>query len=415
MKTGLVAVMIMVAASLLMAQSDLQKQLRSYTPPDEMVTLSANIPFDKAIQLISEISEKKTGRKVISLVRRDTPIGVEIINVQYDKALLMIVQYAGLIYEKKETVTVIRSKVDVVTDVKPETYADINSREVKISALFFEMDVSKARERGINWQFLLSNKAGGVTSGMTTTGAAATGTSTSSAADFSVSANSQFGLGSFFGEALGLFRYFESENLGEMIASPTVTVRNRVQGRVQVGSDYSEKIRDFSGNIINSFFPTGTIIKVTPYIYQQDEQEYCVLDIEVEKSTANITDLFTEIKKTSAKTQVMMVDGEQTAIGGLFVNEETTSRSGIPILKDLPWWVLGLRYITGNDKVTVTKKELVIVIKIDMLPHIKDRLAFPATGNPLENARKAGSDQLKIYQFESQKTENELHPASPGK
>ena len=31
-----------------------------------------------------------------------------------------------------------------------------------------------------------------------------------------------------------------------------------------------------------------------------------------------------------------MLNGEETVIGGLFVNEETTSRNGIPFLKDLP-------------------------------------------------------------------------------
>jgi type IV pilus assembly protein PilQ len=408
---------------MLFAQPEVEKTLRGYNAPDELITLSASIPFDRAITLINDISFKKTGRKVISLVKREVPIGVEIINVPFDKALLMIVQYAGLVYEKSESVTVIKSKVETTTtDMKPETYAPVDSREIKISAIFFEMDVNKSKERGINWQLLLSNSAGGVTGGMTTTGAATTSsgssstTSSTTSADFSVSGNSNFGVGNFFGQALGLFRYFESENIGEIIASPTVTVRNRALGRVQVGSDYSEKIRDFSGNIINQFFPTGTIIKVTPYIYEQDKLEYCVLDLEVEKSTATISDLVTEIKKTNAKTQVMMIDGEETAIGGLFSNEESKTRNGIPILKDLPWWVFGIRYLTGNDQITVTKKELVIVIRIDFVPRIKDRLAFPATnGKAVQNEVKSMREKMKIYQFDEQSEENEKLPAPSAK
>ncbi len=395
MKNGFI--LFLFAAVMVFGQQGGEKALRNFNPPDEMVSLSANITFDKAIQLIDQISEKKTGKKVISLVKRDAPIGVEIINVPFEKALLMIVQYAGLMYEKKETGTVIKSKVESTLDMKPETYADVNSREVKISAIFFELDVNTARERGINWQFLLNNKAGSISTGVTTTGAAKTGSSS----DFSVSGSNEFGLGGLFGQTISLFRYFESENMGEIIASPSVTVRNRTSGKVQVGSDYSIKQRDFSGNIVENFFSTGTIIRVTPYIYEQDGIEYCLLDIEAERSSAIPSDLTTEIKKTNAKTQVMMLDGEETAIGGLYVNEETKARLGIPFLRDLPWWVLGIRYLTGNDVVTVAKKELLIVIKIELMPTLKDRLAFPGNANLLEKEIKTKREQMKVYQFES--------------
>ena len=73
-----------------------------------------------------------------------------------------------------------------------------------------------------------------------------------------------------------------------------------------------------------------------------------------------------EIRKTKATTQVLMLDGEETAIGGLFINEETNIRKGIPFLKDLPWWVLGLRYLTGYDSKEVVKKEVIILVKIEI-------------------------------------------------
>ena len=58
----------------------------------------------------------------------------------------------------------------------------------------------------------------------------------------------------------------------------------------------------------------------------------------------------TIINKTTAKTQVLLLDGEETVIGGLFLNENTTVRTGIPFLKDLPWWVFGIRYLAGSDE-----------------------------------------------------------------
>ena len=385
--------------------------MKGYTAPDELVSLSANLSFSKAIDLIDKISEKKTGRKILSLVRREDPIGVEIVNVPYEKALLMIVQYAGLMYEMKEDATVIKSKLESKTEIKPETYSDIGGREVKISAIFFDLDVNTARERGINWQFILSNSAGSVGTGVTTTSTTSNiGSSASSAtttSDFAVTGSTDFGVGGFFGQALSLFRYFETQSIGELIACPSITVRDRVAGKIQVGSDFSLKQKDFAGNVTDNFFSTGSIIKTTPYVYEQDGLEYVLLDLDVERSSGYPATLSTEIKKTSAKTQVLMLDGEETVIGGLYQNEETTTRSGIPVLKDLPWWVFGIRYLTGSDKISVVKKELVIVIKVELLPRLKDRLAFPSSQNPLSKELKSGREKLKFYHMDTQQVEPE--------
>ena len=69
----------------------------------------------------------------------------------------------------------------------------------------------------------------------------------------------------------------------------------------------------------------------------------------VERNSFILNDETTEIKKTNASTQVLMLNGEETILGGLFVNEEVITRNGIPFLKDLPWWVFGIRYLTGSD------------------------------------------------------------------
>lgn len=410
--TKLILLLIVFYSFNMMAQAGLERTLKGYTAPDELVSLSANIPFPKAIALIDKISEKKTGRKVLSLVKREDPIGVEIVNVPYEKALLMIVQYAGLVYEQREDATVIKSKIESKVELKPETYSDIDGREVKISAIFFDMDVNIARERGINWQFILSNKSGSIGTGITSTsttsniGASSSSSSTSASttSDFAVSGSTDFGAGSFFGQALSLFRYFETQKIGELISCPSITVRDKVPGKIQVGSDFSLKQKDFAGNVTDNFFSTGSIIKVTPYVYQEDGLDYVLLDLDVERSSGYPSELSTEIKKTSAKTQVLMLNGEETVIGGLYQNEESTTRSGIPVLKDLPWWVFGIRYLTGSDVISVVKKELVIVIKVELLPKLKERLAFPSTQNPISKELKTNRDKVKIYQLDAQES-----------
>src|SRR5690606_7585063 len=107
--------------------------------------------------------------------------------------------------------------------------------------------------------------------------------------------------------------------------------------------------------------------------------------IEVERSSFVPDQLQTIINKTEATTQVLMLNGEETVIGGLFVNDETVIRNGIPILKDLPWWVFGLRYIFGSDETVTSKKELVILLKAELMPTLKERLAFPQSTTPLKD------------------------------
>ena len=89
-----------------------------------------------------------------------------------------------------------------------------------------------------------------------------------------------------------------------------------------------------------------------------------------------------------------MLDGEKTAIGGLFVNSETSVRRGIPLLKDLPWWFFGLRYIFGYDEVTITKNETIIMLEAKILPSLKERMT----------EKKEGKDVMKDYREEATKS-----------
>lgn len=394
--------MLLLFPSLTASQTLQEKELRGYTPPDELITLSANIPFNQALELISTISENKSGRKIVSSFERTEPIGVEIKNISYDKALIIIVQYANLIIETKDDLIVVKRKIDKAEDRTKENYAEVNSREVKISALFFEMNINDMREKGINWQFLLGQRGFQIGGGFTGTASQQNNATTST--DFALSAKSEFSSGGFFGEALSLFRYLESENLGEIISSPSVTVRNAVEGQIQVGSDFSFKTRDFSGNITENFFSTGSIIKVTPYIYEEEGVEYVLLKLMVERSAGFPSELSTEVRKTTANTEILMLNGEETVIAGLYLNEENTERVGIPFLKDLPWWVLGIRYLTGSDKVSIVKKELAIVIKVELLPTLKERLAFPEKDNLIKKEIDDKKKFIQFHQFDSTST-----------
>lgn len=380
-----------------------ERRFKDYNNPDELVTLSQALPFNEAIALLSKVSESTTGKKIVSTYNSANPIGIEIESMPYDKALFMIVQYNGLVLEEKEDVIII--KRPGVDEKKPEDiYASVDSREVKISAVFFEVDVAASKKAGIDWKVLLSGRGinlGGELNTQTTS----TSTTTATPSGFDVSADGNFKAGNFYGEATAVFRFFEDNSLGEIISSPNIVVRDNKQGRIQVGSDFSVRTRDFAGNTVEKFFPTGTIIEVTPHVYNENGIDYVLLNILVERSSFLLTDQTTEIKKTNASTQVLMLNGEETILGGLFVNEDTKTRNGIPFLKDLPWWVFGIRYLTGSDATTTTKKELVILLKTELVPTLKERLENPIA-NPLNTEFKKQREAIKFYQLDT-KTSSE--------
>jgi type IV pilus assembly protein PilQ len=195
--------------------------------------------------------------------------------------------------------------------------------------------------------------------------------------------------------------------LGKIISRPTVVVVNGQLGRTQVGSDIAIKERDFAGNLIDRFYSTGTIIEVKPYIYKEDGVDYVYLDTKVEKSSVLPSATLTEITKTAATTKILLLDGEEVAIGGLFVNDESNVRRGVPFLKDLPWWFFGLRYIFGYDETAVTTKEIIMLIKVNILPTLKERIDQKKQDQVLSKEWQNQTDDLQKYKEEIEKAKAE--------
>jgi type IV pilus assembly protein PilQ len=398
----LILMLLFLASAGVNAQVDLQQKLSGYVNPQELVTISETVPFSQAIAILSKVSEKITGKKIISAVQIDSPIGVQIDKMAYKKALVVIVQYQNLIYEEGESVIVVKKKTEVKADTS-STHASINDREVAISAVFFEANVYAMRERGINWQLLLSQKGLSIGPKLTTVQEAVTTSTTVQAKppEFNLETSSDFSMGGFDGTATSIFRFFENENLGELLSVPSVSVRNGVQARMQVGTDFSIKQRDFSGNLIDKFVSTGTIITVTPRVFNEDGIDFIYLDIVAEKSSGTPDVVSTKIDKTTAQTKVLLLDGEETTIGGLFVNEETIVRRGVPILKDLPWWFFGLKYIFGYDQTVNSKKEIIITIKASLLPTLKERISRKKEENLIKLQTQKNQELLDKYKVDS--------------
>ena len=95
----------------LFAQRDIQERLSGFVNPEEIVTLSENISFSQAIEVLSQVSLKLTGKTIVSNVAGSDPIGIEITKMPYKRVLAILTQMRGLIYEEQANVIIVKSPV----------------------------------------------------------------------------------------------------------------------------------------------------------------------------------------------------------------------------------------------------------------------------------------------------------------
>lgn len=344
---------------------------------ENLVTISKTASVDQAIDVLSRISKQAINKVIILDQNMPVPVGIEITNLNWYKALEIIAKLHNLeLVEREEYIKLVpqlKFSESEIPDILKGV--DFKTREVTISAVFFELDINRAKERGINWRALFSK--GGADVGVRfgeTSGEIFDWNSSTESKALDIGIRGDVNVFGSVAKATTLLNFLETNQLGEVIASPQITVRDRVRGEIQVGSDFSTREKDFAGNTIERFYSTGTIIRVTPYVLNENGKNYILLDLNVERSAAIPGQISTEIKKTKANTNVLLLDGEETIIGGLFINEEKKERTGIPILKDLPWWVLGIKYLAGRDVVSTARKELIIVLKAKINPSLYERV-----------------------------------------
>ncbi|MEX1139417.1 MAG: hypothetical protein WEB33_01960 [Bacteroidota bacterium] len=385
--------------------------------PDEIVSFKSDVDVSQALLSLSEMSVKFLKKPIAFDPKyfEGRKIGVDIIEMPWRTALETILRTNGLWYQEQATYfqlvapqgTIPSATTTTTTDptgTQPLTQQPFSQmpfgggmegdslarqREVTISAIFLEINTSALRESGINFSIFRSSATDG------NLGVTFVGADRVSSNIFGITASTA--PGQLDVDIAGALRIFESNSLGEIIARPQVTVRSGQKGRVQVGEDFSVKQRTISGDVTETFVSTGTILEVTPTIFEYNGMKFVDIALTVERSS--LVDIATSrINKTKAESKLLLLDGEESYVGGLFLNEESVVREGIPLLKDLPWWVFGLRYIFGYDRNQITKKELIVLLRAELVPPLEERVTQKARDLMDERLKEGRSDMRKKTQ-----------------
>ncbi len=362
----------------------------------EQITLARNISFVQALRAIEVLSQLYDNRKILSTSSFNQPIGIPVNQLHWKDALKLIVGYHHLILEEQPGTYLIRD-VEIVKDKDAEEKKLVitpNSQQVRISAIFFKADRTLSKEVGINWSTLLNDNIL-----VDLTGADDMGDEIIAASIGEPLPPETFKAGNVTIALDALLKIVESYQRGAIVARPTITVISGKKGFVQVGQDFSIKTFDQAGNVIDKFYETGMILTVTPKILTENEKQAIHLVMEIEKSSAIPGALTTIINKSKSVTEVLLYDGEETVIGGLYDNDTKLERSGIPILKDLPWWFFGLRYIFGRTSKAISSNEMIIILKVGIVDSIEDRkLDTTTVEEQIKESRSKNTEADKLFE-----------------
>ena len=201
-----------------------------------------------------------------------------------------------------------------------------------------------------------------------------------------------------FSTALGKFQLtsfldaLQEVRLADLQAEPSIVTLDNRQASIQVGQEIPIRVLDANTANIGgtaggaSSVPratvqmkqVGIILTVTPHI-TNNRQILLLLHAENSDAQLAASDVGFIFGKQSGDTQLLVGDGETAVIGGLTVTQTTQSKSGIPLLVDLP--IIGRLF--GETRTSDEKRDLLILVT----PHIIDDGApIPGASNPIPPA-----------------------------
>ena len=152
----------------------------------------------------------------------------------------------------------------------------------------------------------------------------------------------------------------ESENKGEIIASPRITVANQHEAYIEQGTEIPYVQATSSGATSVEFKKAVLSLKVTPHITPDNR---IILDLVVTQDTrgetvSTSTGDAVAIDTQEIKTQVLVENGETIVLGGIFQQTSSDGVTKIPLFGDLP--VVGALF--RNTSQLQQKRELLIFV-----------------------------------------------------
>lgn len=339
------------------------------------------VPWDQALAMILKIkgldkrmegnillvapAEELTARETAQLqsskqVKDLAPLTTANITVNYAKAesLALILKSAdgGILSERGSVTVDDRTNTLLIKDNQAsidEAREVVNALDIPVKQVLIESRMVTVRDNvdealGVRWGFTSTTSDGAVSGSIEGADSAAGGILPAIAnrmnVNLPVSSENAARIGFQIadlvdGNILDLeLSALESENKGEIIASPRITVANQHEAYIEQGTEIPYVQAASSGATSVEFKKAVLSLKVTPHITPDNR---IILDLVVTQDTRGETvDTSTgpavAIDTQEIKTQVLVDNGETVVLGGIFQQTSTSDVSKVPLFGDLP-------------------------------------------------------------------------------
>ncbi|MBD3221156.1 hypothetical protein GF314_07910 [bacterium] len=240
----------------------------------------------------------------------------------------------------------IADRVALIQDLAREL--DSQTPQVEINARLVDLDRRATRELGISWGAQNIKPNG-----------------TNLAGNGAINNQIQEPVGSMrvgtvqdWGELYAQLDALERDNKATLISNPIITTTDNREASILVGQKIPLIVADEAGNAMTQLTTIGILLKVTPHINSDD-----LITLDVHNEVSDLSSQATVqggviINTSESDTRVMVRSGDTAIIGGLIRSVESTLKSGIPVLQDIP--LLGKLF--RHESVTDDTRELVVFV-----------------------------------------------------
>ncbi|MDG5469943.1 type IV pilus secretin PilQ [Deltaproteobacteria bacterium IMCC39524] len=234
----------------------------------------------------------------------------------------------------RDVADILDQMLDMITQIdKPE-------RQVMIEARIVEANTNFSRNLGVKWNFDYDQNVDPTTKSLTVPSAAlGLGGAVALAPTVGAGLGSTVAIAALDDQLNIDLRLQALENSGEgkIVSTPRITTLNGEKAVISQGTKIPFSTVSDSGTDVK-FENAELKLEVTPEINPDGS---ILLDINVSNSAVGTvvptaTGDAVSIDEKKAQTKALVRDGQTTVIGGIFIEDERESATGVPILKDIP-------------------------------------------------------------------------------
>jgi type IV pilus assembly protein PilQ len=328
-----------------------------------------NIVLIRPLSKIQTIADEQSAEK--RALERSMELHTKVFDVNFAAVSDIATQFNSLKSERGMIAQDARTNRVIVTDIPPSiekmtallAALDIPEKQVMIEARIVEASSTFTRDLGIQWGIHYKDGSAsflGINQLDTGFGGVVTTTPPTSGLPTATTAGGAMGLS--FGKLTNNIqidlRLSAAAETGQVkiISTPKVVTLNNKAAKISQGQSIPYQTTSAEGTK-TEFVEAALTLEVTPHITADGNVS---MKIKASNNSAGSAPagIPPPINKKEATTELLVKNGETTVIGGIYVDNDTTSDSGVPYLMDIP--LLGWLFKSNNK--TASKTELLIFI-----------------------------------------------------